>query len=137
MAMHHHMRQRMLEVDDLRPERPRKQKPARERAPQEPDHYRHSRKKQDLRKTRQLCGQVAKILHLCLPQAVDPALEGVHVLQVRSIDARRLEVVVFGPGPIDATLSALHRARPWLRDEVSQGIHRKRTPELVFAWSTE
>lgn len=129
------MRQRMVAFDDDGHEEVPRKKAPRASELRERDPFASSKKKQDLRKTRQLCGQVAKVLHLCLPFASDPRLEGVHVVLVRSLDTARLEVLVTGTGPVDQTLMALTRARPWLREEVSQGIHRKRTPELVFTWT--
>ena len=120
--------------DDGHEEVPRKKTPKRSEY-RERDPFAESKKKQDLRKTRQLCGQVAQVLHLCLPFASDPRLEGVHVVLVRSLDTARLEVVVTGTGSVDQILMALMHARPWLRQEVSQGIHRKRTPELIFTWA--
>ncbi|MFT5587468.1 MAG: ribosome-binding factor A [Cognaticolwellia sp.] len=131
------MRQRMVAFDDDgHVEVPRKKAP-KATFERERDPFRESKKKQDLRKTRQLCGQVAQVLHLCLPFASDLRLEGVHVVLVRSMDAARLEVVVSGPGPVDQTLAALMHARPWFRQEVSDGIHRKRTPELLFSWQQD
>lgn len=129
------MRQRMVAFDDDGHEEVPRKKTPRASTPHERDPYASSKKKQDQRKTRQLCGQVAKVLHLCLLFASDPRLEGVHVVLVRSMDAARLEVVVTGSVPVDQALMALMHARPWLRQEVSEGIHRKRTPELIFTWA--
>lgn len=135
MSIHHHMRQRMVAFDDDGHEEVPRKKTPKVSYIKERDPYASSKKKQDLRKTRQLCGQIAKILHLCLPDAADPRLFEVHIVDVRSLDVARLEVLVLGPGPVDTTLAALAHAKPWLRDEVSQGIRRKRTPELLFVWA--
>lgn len=93
--------------------------------------------KQD-RKLAQLCAQVEEIVSLALGDAADQRL---HDLVVQSVspgpDGARLLVAVVATEPVDMdSIEALHRAlegaRPWLRQQVAAGIHRKRTPELAF-----
>jgi len=99
---------------------------------------RESRRKTD-RKTLQLCGQVAKILTLALGDSTDELLS---MLVVSSVEPAPnlscLRVTVSSDpqqtGPPSALLQRLELATPWLRSEVSNGIHRKRTPRLLFDW---
>lgn len=83
------------------------------------------------RKTRQLCAQIARALDLALADVSDGPLLGVRVHAVRpGADPRHLEVVLVHPQPSAEALSALARARPWLRREAAAATHRKRVPEL-------
>ena len=90
------------------------------------------------RKLAQLCAQVEEIVSLALGDSADDRL---HDLVVQSVspgpDGARLLVAVVATEPLDmdsieTLYSALDRARPWLRQQVAAGIHRKRTPDLAF-----
>ena len=89
------------------------------------------------RATLRLCGQVARLLSLILPD-LDPegALAGAYVVGVEPApDASRLRVRLAllepasDPGPLLARLDA---ASGQLRVEVAAGVHRRRAPDLVF-----
>lgn len=91
----------------------------------------------DHRKTRQLCAQAARALHLALAGgARDPLLSEFHVVDVEPApDARRLRVVLeIDPAvaPRDHVLDRLHAASGLLRAAVAESIRRRRAPELVF-----
>lgn len=90
------------------------------------------------RKLRQLCAQVEEVVSLALGAATDQRLLDVFVQSVEPApDGARLLVTVVpssssAPVSLDELLGALEHARPWLRQQVAQEIHRKRTPELAF-----
>jgi ribosome-binding factor A len=98
-------------------------------------------RKEDRRKTRQLCGQVARAVGLALGSSHDTLLQGVVVERVEPApDANRLRVWVSWDETGDAlspdvVVGRLTAAAPWVRSEVAGTITRKRVPELVFAWS--
>ena len=91
------------------------------------------------RKTLQLCGQVRRVLDYVLSgECDDDLLRGLIVQEVRPApDASRLLVTVT---PLDASrptsaeqiLARLAAISPQLRYEVSQSIHRRKTPQLMF-----
>lgn len=98
-----------------------------------------------VRKTRQLCKEVARTLTCALGAATDPLLGELTVIDVEPApDAARLMVTVcaMSPNPIELP-QLLDRLRVWrgvLRAEIAATLQRKRTPELVFrvapsAWS--
>ena len=99
------------------------------------------------RKLAQLCAQVEEIVSLALGDSADDRL---HDLIVQSVspgpDGNRLLIAVVATEPLDmASIESLYRAlegaRPWLRQQVADGIHRKRTPDLAFqvlpAWEED
>jgi len=94
------------------------------------------------RKTQQLCGQIRRTLdYLLSGDCDDPVLRELIVVDVRPApDASRLLVTV---APLDSRstldprdiLGRLHAVASRLRHEVSQSIHRRKTPQLTFAVS--
>ena len=101
-----------------------------------PTRQRRREERRQLRSTarqRRLCGQVARALTMALPTAHDPQLRSLLVVGVvPAPDLRRLEVRLAAPPgqPLDGLELRLGLARPWLREEVTYAIHRKRAPEL-------
>lgn len=98
-----------------------------------------SRPQRTDRKTLQLCGQVADTLNFVLSGELDDdLLRNLYVESVRPApDASRLLVSVspLDPGDTaraDAILQRLAIFSSRLRSEVSQSIHRRKTPELTF-----
>jgi ribosome-binding factor A len=99
-----------------------------------------SARKESPRKTRQLCGQVARTLNLALGSCNDPVLQQLMVQAVEPApDASRLRVWVtcdsladIDPGEAQSRLGA---AAGWLRSQVAASIHRKKAPVLLFGWS--
>ena len=97
-------------------------------------------RKEDRRKTRQLCGQVGRTVALALAESRDTVLQGLVVDRVEPApDASRLRVWVWCADPEqglnpDVVVAHLGAAAPWVRSEVANAITRKRAPELVFAW---
>ena len=100
----------------------------------------HSRQKRDSRKTRQLCGQVARVLGAALGCAGDPLLQELIITAVEPApDAGRLRVWVYSTQPEAQAQQPIVMARlaastGWLRNELGTSIHRKRVPMLIFAW---
>ena len=99
---------------------------------------RSSRKRATAHKDQQLCEQVFQILAYVMPDLRD---EGLRTLAVESVtmgvDASRLLVTVIpegapSPAEVEDLLERLARSRGLLRSEIASGIHRKRTPELMF-----
>jgi ribosome-binding factor A len=85
------------------------------------------------RKALQLCRQVEQTLHLALADCADPLLLELLVLRVQPFpDSRRLLVTVQSLSDAAAVLARLQSAGARLRRDVAAGIHRKKTPELVF-----
>lgn len=88
------------------------------------------------RKALQLCRQVQRALSYALSETHDDKL---HELFVESVEPapneKRLMVTVSCMGeefdPIDI-ITRLQFATPFLRSQVAESIHRKRTPELMF-----
>jgi len=101
----------------------------------DPRHIKRARarkERRDDRKTRQLCGQVARALALALPTAHDPRLREALVDEVTpDPDASRLRVRLAHADP-GGLMAALPAARGWLRAEAARSITRKRAPGLVF-----
>lgn len=83
-----------------------------------------------------LCSQVAETLQVGLSWAsAEPALWDVEVGAVEpDPDASRLLVTVHArtASEVAAVRLALRRAAPFLRTEVAENIHRRRTPELRY-----
>lgn len=86
------------------------------------------------RKTRQLCGQVARALNLALGESHDRVLQSALVVQVTpDPDASRLRVLLAHPEAEPAEIMAhAEAASAWLRAQVAQAIARKLVPGLVF-----
>lgn len=87
----------------------------------------------------QLCRQVAEALQTALGDCRDEVLSGLVVTAVTPAPhAGRLQVLV-AAAPSAAERDAaivqqhFHRAAGLLRAEVAAAIHRRKTPELVFA----
>ncbi len=88
------------------------------------------------RKLKQLCEQVAETIALALADCGDPALHGVWVERVEpDPGAGRLRLIVGAEAGCSTplTIRALERARGYLRRQIAEDIHRKRTPDLSFA----
>ena len=88
-------------------------------------------------RTARLCSQVARILELSLPDHCPEWVPWLTVLEVLpDPNAARLRVVLgFDPATADRlpeTRAVLDQLRAELREEVAQGIHRKRVPDLVW-----
>ena len=84
------------------------------------------------RKALQLCRQIERTLAGSLGGSADDVLRELHVESVVPWpDSRRLLVTLAGTESSDAE-ERLRRAASWLRREVAAGIHRRKTPELVF-----
>jgi len=97
------------------------------------------RRGRNLRKTRQLCRQVADTLTLVLSgECRDEVLQGLYVVAVDPApDASRLMVTVQAAMPDEEVSPAeifesLARETGRLRCEVAGAITRKRTPKLAF-----
>lgn len=96
------------------------------------------RRRNDQRRTGQLCRQVAETLSLVLAgEFDDPRLHNLQVVSVTAIDGSSLLVNVAYEGPPDAAHAAevqsrLLRVAGRLRTEVAAAITRKRAPRLVF-----
>lgn len=96
-------------------------------------------RRQQHRKTGQLCQQVAETLSLVLGSEFDdPRLHNLQVVSVTPApDATQLLVTVATDGPLDeatiaATYECLARVAGRLRSEVASAITRKRAPRLSF-----
>ncbi len=98
-----------------------------------------NRRTPDLRKTRQLCGQIRRALDLALATSTDPHLQSAWVVQVTPApNASRLRVEVANDEvELCALQASLHLAAGWLRAEATQAIHRKRTPDLQLVATPE
>lgn len=99
----------------------------------------HQPPAREQRKVDQLCRQVEERIGLVLAGEIDdPALQDLYVVDVvPEPGGGRLIVRLARPSglddvPIAALLPRLDALRPYLRGEVAQAIHRKRTPDLVF-----
>lgn len=104
----------------------------------DPRSFFRPKRRRDERKTRQLCGQVARVLNGVLGESGDPSLYDLMVEEVQPApDSSHLQVIVIPMGE-NATatpgelLQALSRAQPMMRAEVARSIHRKRVPSLTF-----
>jgi len=86
-------------------------------------------------KTRQLCAQVHDALSFALGDSLDPILTDLVLESVEPLEGNRHVLVAFsdpcGHG-LAASLTALDRARGWLRDAVAAAITRRRVPALSF-----
>ena len=97
----------------------------------DPKYDRDGPSKVENRKCLQLCGQAQEALTLALADCRDNSLTGCTVLSVEPWpDSSRLLVTVV-PND-DNTLPALEGAKGWLRSQIAQAIHRRKTPDLVF-----
>jgi ribosome-binding factor A len=94
------------------------------------------------RKDRQLCRQVQRTLEVALLELEDPALLGIHLLEVTPApDASRLRVVLACARASDRATragisDALNRVGTRLRAAVAQAAMRRRVPELCFVLSS-
>ncbi len=99
----------------------------------------HGKPHADGRKGRQICQQVQEALVGILADCADDVVRSLCVVMVEPAPhtGRLLVTVAVDPTAdvIDpATIAThLHRATGWLRHEIAHAIHRKRTPEIVFA----
>jgi ribosome-binding factor A len=85
------------------------------------------------RKAMQLCRQVEHTLHLALAGCGDPILQELLVLHVQPFpDSSRLLVSVQAESAPTLVQERLRAAASILRREVATGIHRRKTPEVVF-----
>lgn len=86
------------------------------------------------RRTRQLCGQVFRILATLLPECHDDVLRDVAVGSVTPApDASRLLITLQVEGGDPAgVMERLERVRGFLRQEVAAAVQRKRAPDLVY-----
>jgi ribosome-binding factor A len=91
------------------------------------------------RKVDQLCRQVEERIGLVLAGEVDdPALQDLYVVEVvpEPGSGRLIVRLASPPGlaqpDVAEVLPRLDALRPYLRGEVAEAIHRKRTPDLVF-----
>ena len=91
------------------------------------------------RKTLQLCKQVERELSLALAgDCSDPVLGDLQVLSVEPAPNSARLLVTVSPSPSAAPFDPnevtahLARASGKLRCEIAAGIHRKKTPELVY-----
>lgn len=87
-------------------------------------------------KDRQLCEQVFQILSYVMSSLDDELLSSLAVGSVEpGADSSRLLVTMIAMEPrhsFDELVERLARSRGLLRSEIAAGIHRKRTPELMF-----
>jgi ribosome-binding factor A len=93
------------------------------------------------RKALQLCRQVAEALALAFSGCADPVLNDLLIVAVRPApDSSRLLVLVQSASGVPVTqsllLEHLERAKGMLRQEVARSIHRRKTPDLTFAFVT-
>jgi ribosome-binding factor A len=85
------------------------------------------------RKAMQLCRQVEQTLHLALAGCADPILQELLVLHVQPFpDSSRLLAIVQAESQPQVVHERLRAAGGILRREVAAGIHRRKTPELIF-----
>lgn len=90
------------------------------------------KRRKDARKDMQLCAQVREAVELALMELEDDALHGAWVRSVQpNPDIKSLLVLIEAPD-VEAASAALALLRGRLRYEVSNAIHRKRTPEMSF-----
>ncbi len=90
-------------------------------------------------KTMRLCRQVERALSMALPgECGDELLSGLTVMSVTPAEGTsRLLVTVSlpeGANPLDVLLR-LEKARGFLRSGLASEIHRKRVPDLAFAFA--
>ena len=107
----------------------------------DPRHYFYNKRKSKnkFRKAFQLCRQVSDTLQLTLTDN-KPALEGMTVIDVvPAPDSRRMLVIValdptktYTATEVESVMECLQSQTPRLRSEISQSIHRRKTPMLVF-----
>lgn len=96
----------------------------------------HSRR--DDHKQAKLCAQVAEVASLALGAATDSRLQQLIVHSVHSsADGSKLIVHVVPTelanlAELEQLLSALDRARAWMRQQVAAEIMRKRMPDIAF-----
>jgi ribosome-binding factor A len=106
------------------------------------DFFRESRRrKNNDRKARQLCAQVAETLSLVLSgECSDEVLNGLEILSVMPAPDTSQLLVVVGPAigneSLDAEQVHMHLARvsSRLRAEVAAAITRRRTPRFLFRY---
>ena len=96
-------------------------------------------RRNDRRKTRQLCAQVAKTLNLALPSINDSILQSLYVAAVDPVpDSSRLLVKVEQllqdcQYTSQEILAHLQQNAGRLRHEVTISINRRKAPELIFS----
>lgn len=87
-------------------------------------------------KDRQLCEQVFQILSYVMSSLEDEVLSSLAVSSVEpGLDSSRLLVTMIAMEPrhsVDEIVEKLAKSRGLLRTEIASGIHRKRTPDLMF-----
>jgi ribosome-binding factor A len=90
------------------------------------------------RKALQLCAQVSRTVGEVLAGSADELLRDLMVASVvPAPDSTRL-MVTLTPSPsagemeVGEVMARLEQARPLIRSEVAAGIHRRKTPDLVF-----
>jgi len=87
------------------------------------------------RKALQLCGQVAQVLADAIACSADDTLRDLLVeTVVPAPNSSRLLVTLRKPLDVEMTtaLDHLERARGWLRSEIANAVHRRKTPDLTF-----
>lgn len=90
------------------------------------------KRRKDPRKDMQLCAQVKEAIEMALMEFEDDALHGAWVRLVQpNPDIKSLLVIIEAPD-VDAASAAIAVLRGRLRFEVSNAIHRNRTPEMSF-----
>ena len=110
----------------------------------DPRHYFYNKRKSKskFRKVYQLCRQVMETLQLVLVNGMDE-LEDLKVVDVLPApDSRRLLVVLEldradmpSTTQVDQWIEILTKEVPRLRFEISQSIHRRKTPQLTFEFA--
>ena len=88
-----------------------------------------------------LCSQVQDVLSCLLSgECADERLWGVSVYSVEPLAGANRLLIRVGPTHDEAsldvwqTLETLNAARSYFRREIAREIHRKRVPDLEFAW---
>lgn len=89
-------------------------------------------RRKDARKDMQLCAQVRDAVEMALMELEDDALQGAWVRAVEPNPDIKSLLVVIEAADMERASAALGGLRGRLRYEVSQAIHRKRTPEMSF-----
>ena len=110
----------------------------------DPRHYFYNKKKSKskFRKVFQLCRQVKQTLQMVLTEG-NEKLTGLSVVDVvPAPDSRRMLVIVeLEPdatatgSDVEALMALLVSETPRLRFEISQSIHRRKTPQLIFEFA--
>lgn len=80
----------------------------------------------------QLCAQVRDAIELALMELEDDALHGAWVRSVQPNPDIKSLLVIIEAKDVEAASAAVAVLRGRFRYEVSQAIHRNRTPEMSF-----